>query len=196
MKRGMILGVVFYLLLLFVCFGFFFFFFVVAVVFVRQGYLFLTYVRLLRLYYASDTLFLVTFFHLGVSSFFPVYFAAFTVESFSVVFLFFFFFCSTSLCSRSNAHSIQGVINYFAFLSMNIYSQKRTIHNFSMHFFSFFPTIRLLLGGQFLPCCYSLLTEGISLKGWVVMVHLLYRFERLLGSAVLRRGSLPATRCQ
>lgn len=47
--------------------------------------------RLLRLYFASDTLFLVIF-HFGVFFFLFGYFDTFTVESFSVFVCFFFFF--------------------------------------------------------------------------------------------------------
>lgn len=56
MKRGMILGVVVFYLF-FVCFWFFFF--------VAFRGLSISHVRLLRLYFASDTLFLVVTFHLG-----------------------------------------------------------------------------------------------------------------------------------
>lgn len=132
----MILGVVFYLLLLlFVYFGIFFFFFVVVVFFRRQGYLSHVRIRLLRLYYASDTLFLVTF-SLGGFFFLPCIFRCFHGGVFLRRYLLFLPFRRVS--ALVPMHTVfKGVINYFAFL-----------------------------------------------------------FERLLGSAVLLRGSLPATRCQ
>lgn len=63
-------------------------------------------------------------------------------------------------CSRSNAHSTR-VINYFAFLLMNIYSQKRTIHNISMHFFFFSLRYSVkqrsaAFGWSVFACCYRL----------------------------------------
>lgn len=85
--------------------------------------------RLLRLYFASDTLFLVTF-HLGFSS---------SVLRFhGGVFLrlgFLLFFSTTSLLLSFECTRQQGVINYFAFLLMNMYSKKKNYTQFFMHFF-------------------------------------------------------------
>lgn len=70
---------------------------------------------------------------------------------------FFFFFSTTSLLlSFHGAQRRQGVINYFAFLLMNMYSKKKHYTQFCMHFF-----LRLLLGGQFLPS-YPVVPVGRS----------------------------------
>lgn len=110
------------------------------------------------LYFASDTLYLVTF-HCGVSSCFSSSVLRFhdAVESFSVLAFssWFFFLRQRVSCSRSTAHgSHTGVINYFAFLLMNMYSKKKELY--TIFYALFLPSdttaLRsLLLGGQFLP---------------------------------------------